>query len=436
MAGGGRALAGLPLVVIVALASLRLLPRPRVAETEVLDARASQAYAQERWEDAAEYARHAVTPLVSPDPRRAGLLCLRGEALLRAGHAREAIEPFTLVVEAGPGPHRPQALHSGALAREAAGDPQGAASWRQQLRAEYPETPWAQRPGAGVPAVSRPVTGRRGRRPGCYTRLAPQGALSRQRGCRPSHGTARERVMRNAAVVLLSLVGFLCPRGVRAEGVAIDHKAVGCVVANKYPRLNACFAPRSGLARARVYFRVVDAPPDWYYVEMASGQPCHAGILPRPKKELVGRRIQYYVDAFDRSFTESRTPENEALVVADASECHSKLPLAPVLDSATVAVFPGLPAGFAGGAAGLGAGAAAALALGGAAVVGGGVAVAAGGDSAGGSTPTTTEPPTGGVTTTTVPTTTTTTTTLPEALRPGLPGARRRDPRLGEHRGG
>ncbi len=145
MAGGGRALAGLPLVVIVALASLRLLPRPRVAETEVLDARASQAYAQERWEDAAEYARHAVTPLASPDPRRAGLLCLRGEALLRAGHAREAIEAFTLVVEAGAGPHRPQALHSGALAREAAGDPQGAASWRQQLRAEYPETPWAQR---------------------------------------------------------------------------------------------------------------------------------------------------------------------------------------------------------------------------------------------------------------------------------------------------
>ncbi len=79
--------------------------------------------------------------------------------------------------------------------------------------------------------------------------------------------------------------------------------------------------PRSSLARARVYFRVADAPPDWYYVEMASNSPCHAGILPRPKKELVGRRIQYYVDAFDRSFIESRTPEAEALVVASASEC-------------------------------------------------------------------------------------------------------------------
>ena len=137
------------------------------------------------------------------------------------------------------------------------------------------------------------------------------------------------------------------PAALRAEGVAIDHRTVGCVVAGKYPRLNACFAPRSGLARARVYFRVADAPPDWYYVEMASDAPCHAGILPRPKKELVGRRIQYYVDAFDRSFTESRTPEAEALVVASASECNSKLPVAPILNSATVAVFPGLPAGFA-----------------------------------------------------------------------------------------
>jgi hypothetical protein len=158
--GRGRALGALPVTMVVALAGLRLLPTCRAAlteaarrlelpspaaESETLDERASQAYAQERWEDAAEYARHAAALLPSPDPRRAGLLCVQGEALLRAGHAREAVEPFTLVVEGGPGPHRPQALHSGAVAREAAGDPQGASAWRRLLRAEYPETPWAQR---------------------------------------------------------------------------------------------------------------------------------------------------------------------------------------------------------------------------------------------------------------------------------------------------
>jgi hypothetical protein len=160
--GRGRALGALPIVIVVALAALRLAPTFRAAlteaarrlappsqaaetEAETLDARASRAYAEERWEDAAEYARHAVALLPSPDPRRAELLCVRGEALLRAGHAREAIEPFTLVVEGEPEPHRPQALHSGALAREAAGDPEGASAWRRQLREEYPETPWARR---------------------------------------------------------------------------------------------------------------------------------------------------------------------------------------------------------------------------------------------------------------------------------------------------
>ena len=139
-------LSALPLALVAGVAALRLVPEPSHAgAVDALDARASRAYAEERWEDAAEYARHAAALLASPDPRRAELLCVRGEALLRAGHAREAVEPFTLVVEGEPGPHRPQALHSGALAREAAGDPEGASAWRRQLREEYPETPWARR---------------------------------------------------------------------------------------------------------------------------------------------------------------------------------------------------------------------------------------------------------------------------------------------------
>ena len=218
--------------------------------------------------------------------------------------------------------------------------------------------------------------------------------------------------MRKGAAVLAFLA--LCsPAALRAQGVAIDHGGVGCVVAGQNPRLNACFAPASRLARARVYFRVAGAAPDWYYVEMASDAPCHAGVLPRPKKELVGRRIQYYVDAFDRSFAESRTPEAEAMVVSSASDCQSKLPVAPIVNGASVAVFPGLPAGFAGAAAGgLGGGATALIAVGGAAVVGGGVAMAAGGSSSepgGGTTPTTAPPPS----TLPPPTTATTTTTLP-----------------------
>ncbi|HEX9189932.1 MAG TPA: 6-pyruvoyl-tetrahydropterin synthase-related protein, partial [Vicinamibacteria bacterium] len=129
--------AATPLVLVLAIAALRLVPGPDHApEAEVLDRQASRAFAGERWADAAEHARRAVSLLPDGDDRRAGLLCLQGEALLRAGHAREAVEPLALVAE-GTGPLRPQALFSGAAAREQAGDRAGAAAWREALRRDH-----------------------------------------------------------------------------------------------------------------------------------------------------------------------------------------------------------------------------------------------------------------------------------------------------------
>jgi len=156
-ARGAGALAALPLVLVAVLAVLRLVPGPSpAAETDRLYERASRAYAAEKWEDAAEYARGAVSLLPPGEPRRAELLCLRGEALLRAGHARQAVEPFTLVAEGLAEPHRPQALYSGAVALEASGDAERAAVFRRTLREEYPETPWARRLETGGEAPPRP----------------------------------------------------------------------------------------------------------------------------------------------------------------------------------------------------------------------------------------------------------------------------------------
>jgi hypothetical protein len=147
-ARAARALVALPLVLLAGLAALRLVPAPsRAANVERLDELASRAYAAERWDDAAEYARGAVDLLPPSEPRRAELLCLRGEALLRAGHAREAAEPFEDVVDGAPGAHRAQALYSGAVALEASGNAEAAASFRRRLREEYPGTPWALRTG-------------------------------------------------------------------------------------------------------------------------------------------------------------------------------------------------------------------------------------------------------------------------------------------------
>jgi hypothetical protein len=154
---GRRALAAVPILLVVGLAALRLVPEPsRAAEIDALYERASRAYASERWDDAEEYARRAVGLLPSPEPRRAELLCLQGEALLRAGHAREAVEPFTKVVEGEPEAHRPQALYSGAVALEASGDTDRAAAFRRRLREEYPDTPWTRRLHAVGEAPSGP----------------------------------------------------------------------------------------------------------------------------------------------------------------------------------------------------------------------------------------------------------------------------------------
>jgi 6-pyruvoyl-tetrahydropterin synthase related domain len=153
----GSVLTALPLALVAAIAALRLVPEPsRATETERLYESASRAYAAERWEDAAEYARRAVTLLPAAEPRRAELLCLRGEALLRAGRPREAVEPFTLVVEGEPGAHRPQALYSGAAALEAAGNAEGAADLRRRLRRDYADTPWAHRLDAPPEPPGRP----------------------------------------------------------------------------------------------------------------------------------------------------------------------------------------------------------------------------------------------------------------------------------------
>ena len=91
----------------------------------------------------------------------------------------------------------------------------------------------------------------------------------------------------------------LAPAIALSQGLEIDHKAVGCIVVGKYPKMNACFTPTASFARGRVYFRP-EGTPTWYYVDMKSDQPCLTGILPRPGKQLVGKHVEYYLEARTR----------------------------------------------------------------------------------------------------------------------------------------
>ena len=136
----------IPGLILVLLVAARFLPaaKPDPALRETLYERATKAYGEDRFEDAAEYARHALDR-ESSSSLRAELLCLRGESLLRAGHPREAVIAFQEVVDtAATSPYLAQALFWGAKAKEATGDTLGAAADRQRLSRPAPHS-WAQR---------------------------------------------------------------------------------------------------------------------------------------------------------------------------------------------------------------------------------------------------------------------------------------------------
>jgi len=137
-----------PVTVLAMLLGLRVLAgrsRPEEAGASSLYERASRAYAEERFADAAEYTRVALAQ--QPPPVTKGeLLSLRGESLLAAGQPRAAAEAFETLLSAEPGsPYAPQALYGAARARAALGEAETAEGHRSRLLRDFPDTPWARR---------------------------------------------------------------------------------------------------------------------------------------------------------------------------------------------------------------------------------------------------------------------------------------------------
>lgn len=118
--------------------------------------------------------------------------------------------------------------------------------------------------------------------------------------------------------------------------IEIDHKVAECVIAGRFPKLEACFAPAADVAAARIHFRAHDTS-SWYFVEMKPEGQCYAGVLPKPRRIL--KKFDYYVEVRDRAMKEKRTPQYQAQVAVDADRCaKAGLPISPFLQSATVVV--------------------------------------------------------------------------------------------------
>jgi hypothetical protein len=137
-----------PGAILLLLASSRLAPGSAASpadEARRLRERATLAFGAEQWEDAAEYARHALARRPSAEVRDE-LRCLRGESLLRAQRPREAAEAFEAVVrEAGLSAATPRALFGLQIARALLGEGEVAAAARERLLREFPGTAWAER---------------------------------------------------------------------------------------------------------------------------------------------------------------------------------------------------------------------------------------------------------------------------------------------------
>jgi hypothetical protein len=214
---------------------------------------------------------------------------------------------------------------------------------------------------------------------------------------------------------VVACLALLWPAALGAQeasqaGLAIDHKSVGCIVAGKYPKMNACFEPNSQVANGRTYFRA-EGGTSWYYVVNKPDAPCWSGVLPKPRKELIDKHVDYYVQVTGKDLQESRTAEFHPLVVAKEADCKDK-PVGLYLNKADVSVFPSLPPEFAAGGVSTGVLVGAGVAVAGATA--GGIAAASGGDDN-----TTTTFPVTTPTTTPVTTTTTSSTTMTPA-QPGV----------------
>ncbi len=157
-----------PGTLLVLLAAGRLVGgvADHASDVANLYERASKAYGAERWDEAAEFARHALAWPSAPE-LTAELRCLRGESLLRAGRPGEAATEFEGVTQ---GAHLPEALFGLTQAHGAAGA--AAAAARDRLLNEFADTPWAERVRAeAAPASDAEVkpprpTPRASRRPG------------------------------------------------------------------------------------------------------------------------------------------------------------------------------------------------------------------------------------------------------------------------------
>ncbi len=159
---------------------------------------------------------------------------------------------------------------------------------------------------------------------------------------RPPRPAATAMLLGCAVVVASRSIATQAPTPTPAP--TLQHDPIDCIVAGSFPIIPACFEPQGLIARGRVHFQV-EGWTTWYYVEMKPATTCWTGVLPKPSRSIVDKRIRYYVEVTTRSLEAGRTPDHAALVVRSAQDCQEPL-VAAISPTGPAAVLPSLPTGF------------------------------------------------------------------------------------------
>src|SRR5688500_9002775 len=117
-----------------------------------------------------------------------------------------------------------------------------------------------------------------------------------------------------------------------AQTLEIEHQPVGCAVADRFPQMEARFAPADAVAGARVLFQTPHTQ-HWYGVAMKSEGGAFSVALPKPKKSL--KAFRYYIEATDKRLGTHRTADYTTSVVDGAGSCQGEV-MAGALGSASV----------------------------------------------------------------------------------------------------
>ena len=126
-----------------------------------------------------------------------------------------------------------------------------------------------------------------------------------------------------APLFLALVVAAAAPAWATGAPVAIGHDDVSCVIAGRYPQIDACLTPADAVGRAQVHFRAGQGA--WYAVDLKPQGQCFRALLPRPLPTTPS--FEYYVDVLDRGFAGSRKPDRApdaafiARGVAAAGDC-------------------------------------------------------------------------------------------------------------------